>query len=126
MPGAGGTLAIHALHDKGVALFDEGAHARHDDQRAFDGAAREQPRSLVQQSPRELGRTTSLWTLDLLAQASFEGSTDPLVTDETVQTTLKGMGITWRRTKHRITSLDTNYTAKKMTRLAESSGPSVG
>jgi hypothetical protein len=42
------------------------------DRRALDDAAREQLREFISHSPRDLGYETSLWTLDLLAQACFE------------------------------------------------------
>ena len=107
-------VAIHAFHAKGVACLEAESHARHGDQRAFDEAAREQLRLLIQQSPREFDYETSLWTWDLLARASFEqGLTDRLVTGETVRATLKAMGITWQRAKHWITSPDASYTVKK-------------
>lgn len=107
-------VASHAFHDKGVACLEAGSHARHDDQRTFDEAAREHLRLIIQQSPREFDYETSLWTLDLLAQVSFEpGLTDRLVTGETVRATLKAMGISWQRAKHWITSPDAHYTAKK-------------
>lgn len=107
-------MAIHAFHEKGLACLEVGSHARHDDQRAFDEPARERLRTLIQQSPRDQGYETSLWTLDLLARASFEqGLTATLVSGETVRATLNAMGITWQRAKHWITSPDANYTVKK-------------
>jgi len=107
-------VAIHAFHQQGLACLEAGSHARHDDQRAFDDPAREQLRNLIQQSPREFGYETSLWTLELLAQVSFEqGLTATQVTGETVRATLQAMGITWQRAKHWITSPDANYTVKK-------------
>ncbi len=107
-------VAIQAFHEKGLACLEAGTHARHDDQRAFNDAAREQLRELIQHSPREFNYATSLWTLDLLAQVSFEqGLTAALVTGETVRATLEAMGITWQRAKHWITSPDPNYTVKK-------------
>jgi transposase len=107
-------VAIHAFHEKGLACLKAGSHARHDDQAAFDEAGREQLREMIQHSPREFNYDTSLWTLDLLAQASFEqGLTEHQVSGETVRATLVRMGIRWRRAKHWITSPDPNYTAKK-------------
>ena len=107
-------MALHAFHDKGVACLEAGSHARHDEQRMFDEAAREQLRLFIQQSPRAFDYETRLWTLDRVAQVSFEqGLTDRLVTGETVRVTLKGMGISWQRAKQWITSPDANYTAKK-------------
>ncbi len=107
-------VAIHAFHDKGLACLEAGSHARHDDQGAFDEAARDQLREMIQHSPRKFDYDTSLWTLDLLAQASFEqGLTERQVTGETVRATLVRMGIRWQRAKHWITSPDPNYTTKK-------------
>lgn len=107
-------VAIHAFHEKGLACLEAGSHARCDDQRAFDDLAREQLRELVQHSPRDFDYDTSLWTLDLLAQASFEqGLNASLVTGETVRATLVSMGISWQRAKHWITSPDPNYAVKK-------------
>ncbi len=107
-------VAIHAFDEKGLACLEAGSHARHDDQGAFDEAAREQLRELIQYSPRDFDYDTSLWTLDLLAQASFEqGLTEMLVTGETVRATLASMGISWQRAKHWITSPDPNYAVKK-------------
>jgi len=107
-------VAIHAFHDKGLACLEAGKHARHDDQRALDAAARERLRELIQHSPRDFDYDSSLWTLDLLAQASFEqGLTEMLVTGETVRATLASMGIRWQRAKHWITSPDPHYAVKK-------------
>lgn len=106
--------AIHAFHAKGLACLEAGTHARHDDQRAFDDEGRQGLRELVQQLPRDVGYEASLWTLDLLAQASFErGLTSSLVSGETVRATLETMGITWRRAKHWISSPNPNYAVKK-------------
>ncbi len=107
-------ITINAFHENGLACLAAGSQARHDDQRAFDDAAREQLRELIQHSPRDFDYDTSLWTLDLLAQASFEqGLTEMLVTGETVRATLASMGISWQRAKHWITSPDPHYAAKK-------------
>jgi hypothetical protein len=107
-------VAIHAFHDQGLSCLEAGSHARHDDQGAFDEAAREKLREMIQQSPREFDYDTSLWTLDLLAQASYEqGLTERQVTGETVRATLVRMGIRWQRAKHWITSPDPNYATKK-------------
>jgi hypothetical protein len=107
-------VAIHAFHEKGLACLEAGGHARHDDQRAFDDVAREQLGEMIQHSPRDFGYDTSLWTLDVLAQASFEqGVTEMLVTGETVRATLASMGMSWQRAKHWITSPDPNYVVKK-------------
>jgi transposase len=105
---------IHAFEAVGLACLQPKAQGRHDDQRAFDDDARDQLRELIRRSPRDLGHDTSLWTLELLAQASVkQGLTATRVTGETVRATLAAMGIRWQRAKHWITSPDPHYEAKK-------------
>jgi hypothetical protein len=81
---------------------------------ALDDAAQEQLRELIRRSPRDVGYETSLWTLDLLAQACFEqGITVKQVNGETIRATLAAMGISWRRVKQFINSPDPHYGVKK-------------
>jgi transposase len=106
--------AIHAFHREGLSCLQPKAKGNPTDRRALDDAAREQLRELIRHSPRELGYETSLWTLDLLAQACFEqGLTAVQVSGETIRATLAAMGIQWRRVKQRIHSPDPHYTVKK-------------
>jgi transposase len=106
--------AIHAFHREGLRCLEAKAKGNPTDRRALDDAAREQLRELIRHSPRELGYDTSLWTLELLAQACFEqGLTATRVTGETIRATLAAMGISWRRVKQRINSPDPHYTVKK-------------
>jgi transposase len=64
--------AIHAFHSEGLRCLYPKAKGNPTDRRALDDAAREQLREFIGHSPRDLGYETSLWTLDLLAQACFE------------------------------------------------------
>lgn len=106
--------AIHAFHREGLSCLHAKAKGNPTDRRALDEAAREQLRDLIRRSPRDLGYDTSLWTLDLLAQACFEqGITARQVTGETIRATLAALGINWRRVKQRINSPDPHYTVKK-------------
>jgi transposase len=106
--------AIHAFHDQGLSCLKPKAKGNPMDRRALDDAAREQLRELIRRSPRDLGYETSLWTLDLLAQAGLEqGITARQVTGETIRATLAALNISWRRVKQRITSPDRHYTVKK-------------
>ncbi len=105
---------IHAFNEHGTASLAPGSRARHDDQRAFDDPARERLRELIRHSPRTYGYETSLWTLDVLAQVSFqEGLTRQRVHLDTVSQTLREMGIPWNRAKHWIHSPDEHYERKK-------------
>jgi transposase len=106
--------AIHAFHREGLSCLQPKAKGNPTDRRALDDAAREQLRELIRHSPRDRGYETSLWTLDLLAQACLEqGLTATQVSGETIRATLAAMGIQWRRAKQRIHSPDPHYTVKK-------------
>jgi hypothetical protein len=72
-------------------------------------------REILHRSPREFGKPTSLWTLALAAEASFEeGITEERVSaDKTVRATLERMGVRWLRAKRWITSPDPEYARKK-------------
>jgi len=105
---------LHAFNKHGISSLEPGSRARHDDQRAFDDQARERLREIIRQSPRSYGYDTSLWTLELLAEVSFqEGLTAQRVHFDTVSWTLANMGINWSRAKHWINSPDEHYERKK-------------
>ncbi len=71
-------------------------------------------RALLHQSPRNLGKSTSLWTLDLAAQACFEmGWTTRLLSGEAIRLALKRLGVGWKRAKHWLVSPDPEYARKK-------------
>lgn len=71
-------------------------------------------KDILHQSPRNFGKETSLWTLNLLAEVSFsEGVAERLVSGETIRKTLKRFDISWKRAKHWITSPDPAYLLKK-------------
>jgi transposase len=106
--------AIRAFNARGVAALRRGSHRPKIIRAAFDAAGAERLRALLHQSPRTFGKPTSLWTLDLAAEVSFEqGLTAERVSDETVRLTLKRLGIGWKRAKRWITSPDPAYARKK-------------
>ena len=81
---------------------------------AFDAERAERLRELLHRSPRDFGKPTSLWTLELAAEVSFEeGLTDKRVTGETVRATLERLGLRWLRAKRWIASPDPEYGRKK-------------
>ena len=106
--------AIQAFNVRGTAALQRGSHRSKTSRAAFDPADAERLRALLHQSPRSFGRPTSLWTLDLAAEVSFEqGLTRERVSDETIRLTLKRLGIGWKRAKRWITSPDPEYARKK-------------
>lgn len=106
--------AIHAFQEKGLEALNRGSSRPHSLRTAFDAQGVERLREILHQSPRRFGRPTSLWTLALVADVSFEqGVTSRLVSDEAIRLTLKRLGIGWKRAKRWISSPDPQYARKK-------------
>ena len=106
--------AIHAFHARGLAALTPGSSRPHHTQVAFEPEQAEQLKALLHQSPRNFGKPTSLWTLDLAAEVAYEqGLTGHPVRGETIRQTLKRVGVSWRRAKEWITSPDPAYKRKK-------------
>ena len=105
---------IRAFNERGVGVLQRGSTRPHKTQAAFAPAQTEHLREMLHQSPRNFGKPTSLWTLELAADVSFEqGLTASRVSDETIRATLKRIGVTWQRAKRWIISPDPEYERKK-------------
>ena len=105
---------IQQFNKEGLLTIYPKAYGRHDDQRAFKDAAREQLKAIVHQSPRNFGCESSMWTLQLLAEVSYqEGLTERLVHLDTVGETLHQLGVNWKKAKRHIQSPDKHYKRKK-------------
>jgi hypothetical protein len=72
-------------------------------------------REMLHRSPREFGRESSLWTLEMAADVAFEeGLTPERVSGETIRATLSRLlSVRWMRAKRWITSPDPLYERKK-------------
>jgi len=80
----------------------------------LDTAKADKLRELLHTAPRELGKARSTWTLVLVAEVCAErGLTPYQVSDETIRTALRRLGINWKRAKHWSTSPDPAYGRKK-------------
>jgi transposase len=108
--------AINAFNRAGQAALEAGSCLAKTIHRAFDAAAAEKLRAVLHQSPRTFGKETSLWTLELAAEVSFEqGLTSQRVSREAVRTAMQRLGVGWKRAKKWITSPDPEYVRKKTT-----------
>jgi transposase len=111
--------AIAAFNARGLAALRKGFSRPHRFRVAFDLARGEQLRALLHQSPRTFGKPTSVWTLELAAEVSFEqGLTPERVSGETIRATLQRLGIRWKRAKRWLTSPDPAYARKKAPAIA--------
>lgn len=106
--------AINAFNRVGLAALQPGSSVPHRSAVAFASTAAERLRALLHPSPRQFGKQSSLWTLELAAEVSFEqGLTPERVSREAVRTALQRLGVGWKRAKHWITSPDPAYVEKK-------------
>jgi transposase len=108
--------AIHKFNQEGLqATLKRGSRRPHTIHAAFDSEqAKQRLKEMLHQSPRNFGKPTSLWTLELAAEVSFQkGLTKKRVSGETIRATLARMGVNWRRAKRWLTSPDPQYQRKK-------------
>ena len=107
--------AIHAFDERGLGALEPGSSRPKRTRAAFDEKSAEAVRELLHRSPREFGRDSSLWTLEMAAEVSFEeGLIEKRVSGETIRATLaRLLGVRWQRAKRWITSPDPLYERKK-------------
>jgi transposase len=107
--------AIHDFNEGGLDALVAGSSRPKRTQAAFDEQGAEALRELLHHSPREFGRDTSLWTLEMAAEVSFkQGLIEKRVCGETIRATLaRLLGVHWRRAKRWISSPDPLYQRKK-------------
>jgi transposase len=107
--------AIRAFNQRGMDALTPGSSTPKRVYSAFDAESAERLRGMLHRSPREFGYESSLWTLEMAAEAAFEeGLTKRRVSGETIRATLSRLlGIRWLRAKRWITSPDPLYERKK-------------
>jgi transposase len=107
--------AIHDFNERGLAALEAGSSRPKRTRSAFDEESAERLREMLHRSPREFGHDSSLWTLEMAAQVSFEeGLTGRRVSGETIRATLvRLLGARWQRAKRWIISPDPLYERRK-------------
>ncbi len=106
--------ALHAFNAKGLQALQKGSSRAHRTRLVFGPAQAERLRALLHRRPRDFGKPTSVWTMELAAEVSVaEGIVATRVSGETIRQTLLRLGISWERAKHWITSPDPGYERKK-------------
>jgi transposase len=105
---------IRTFNERGVEVLERKSTRPEHIHAAFPPEQAERLKDLLHRKPREFGKPTSLWTLELAAEVSFvQGLTEVRVSGETIRATLKRLGVTWKRAKQWITSPDPAYVRKK-------------
>ncbi len=111
--------AIQAFQQEGLGALQPKSHAPHQVATKLTDGQAQTIAQLIHRSPRDFGKATSLWTLDLLVEVSWsEHLIRQRVSDETLRQALLRLGIAWKRAKHWITSPDPAYTRKKTDEIA--------
>jgi transposase len=107
--------AINDFNRRGLDALNRKSSRPRRTRDAFDEKSAEALREMLHRSPREFGYDSSLWTLDMAADAAFEeGLTEERVSGETIRATLSRLlGVRWMRAKRWITSPDPLYERKK-------------
>lgn len=106
--------AIVAFNKRGVAVLEMRSRRPKTSRPIYSQEGLEKLKTLLHRSPRDFGKETSIWTLELAAEVSFaEGITSRQVSDDCVRHALKRLKVSWKRAKHWITSPDPEYERKK-------------
>src|SRR3712207_5320819 len=107
--------AIHDFNARGLDALVATSSRPKRTRDAFDEESAETLKEMLHRSPREFGYDTSLWTLEMAAQASFEeGLTHRRVSGETIRSALaRLLGVRWQRAKRWIASPHPLYERKK-------------
>ena len=105
---------FRAFETDGLASLHEQSHRPHTMLPHIDEAALQRLHALIQQKPRDFGVENDHWTLEKLAQVSFEqGITREQMSYESMRRALKRLEVSWKKATSWITSNDPNYTVKK-------------
>jgi transposase len=115
---------IAKFNEKGLKeTLHKGSRRPHTIHAAFDEKRAQKLKKMLHNSPRSFGRHSSLWTLEMAAEVSFEeGLTEKRVSGETIRATLERMGMRWQRAKRWITSPDPEYERKKAAQPTDEDG----
>jgi transposase len=109
--------ALHAFQIEGMDCLSPKSKAPKRPQCIWPKHRDEELRELLHQSPRNFGKKTSLWTLDLAAEVCFEkGITERRLSGESIRRTLVRLRMNWKRAKNWMTSPDPDYESKKARR----------
>ncbi len=105
---------LKKFDEEGLAVLKQGSRKSLTQTRSISSSNADKIKELLRRSPREFKKDSSLWTLELLAEVSYEqGLSARKVSTETIRTTLKELGVNWKRAKHWLISSDPHYSHKK-------------
>jgi len=107
-------LVVKKFDKEGLKVLEKGKKGPQSTEKTISPDNAQKLKDLLRRSPREFKRDSSLWTLELLAEVSYEqGLSSRKVSYETIRTTLKELGVNWKGAKHWLSSSDPHYAHKK-------------
>ena len=107
-------LVIKRFEEEGISVLQKGSRRPLTSAPTISEENAQKLKEFLRRSPREFNKDSSLWTLELLAEVSYEeGLSARKVSYETIRTTLKALDVNWKRAKHWIASSDPHYAHKK-------------
>jgi transposase len=105
---------IHRFNEQGIECLKRKSSAPLTQETIVDKEKCEQIKQIMHKSPRLYGKSSSIWTLTLVAEVLYEeGETPRQMANETIRTAMNNNGISWKRAKDWISSPDPNYELKK-------------
>ena len=105
---------LHAFEQKGVACLPQGSSVPVTVAPVLNAEKRERLRALLHQTPRNFGKSSSVWTLQLLAEVCHEqGLSETQLSAPTILDAIVRLKVTWKRAKHWVVSPDPQYALKK-------------
>ena len=111
---------IQKFDQAGLMVLEQGSRKPLTQKRMISSSQAAQLKEWLRHSPREFKKASSLWTLELLAEVSYEqGLSTRKVSKETMRTTLKALGVNWKRAKHWLRSSDPHYAHKKTSKTLD-------
>ncbi len=113
---------IHRFNEQGIDCLPRKSSAPLTVKPFIDQQKCQQIKQMMHQSPRNFGKSNSVWTLTLVAEVLAEQGVSPRrMANETIRAAMKSGGISWKRAKDWITSPDPQYELKKTARAADTS-----
>jgi transposase len=105
---------IHDFEQRGLACLKRGSTVPVSVEPVLNAEKREQLQAILHQSPRNFGKNSSVWTLQLLAEVCHEqGLSETILSAPTILDAIVRLGVSWKRAKRWIVSPDPAYELKK-------------
>lgn len=115
--------AIHDFNERSLGALQAGSSRSKEVHAAFDEESAESLREMLHHQPSKFGKVSTLWTLAMAAEVSFEeGVTERQISGETIRATLARPGVCGERSKHWIEATIQSMPERRGSRSADPAG----